>query len=195
MKIRDFLSCVTLKFDGWPWKTIGNPFYTTSSFVHRSFRRNQSIETGVTVRKRPIRVKIGNFSSRAVLETKAGPSVRDLQLLVRTRNFLHISLQINVWISQNSDQDQQLFQLSPEHWSRVTLKFDGWPWKTIRHLFYVTSRFVHHFTTNSEFKLELQFRNPQFGSKSAIFVSRVTLKFDGWSKTNQKGTSSFCSHL
>ena len=56
----------------------------------------------------------------AVLETKAGPSVRDWQLLVRTRNFLHISLQINVWISQNPDQDRQLFQLSPEHWRTVT---------------------------------------------------------------------------
>ena len=52
----------------------------------------------------------------AVLETKAIPSVRDQQLLVKTRNFLHISLQINVWISQNSYQDRQLFQLSPEHW-------------------------------------------------------------------------------
>ena len=58
----------------------------------------------------------------AVLETKAGPSVRDRQLLVRTRNFLHISLQINVWISQNSDQDRQLFQLSPEHWRLRNVK-------------------------------------------------------------------------
>ena len=31
-----------------------------------------------------------------VLETKAGPLVRDRQLLVMTRNFLHITLQINV---------------------------------------------------------------------------------------------------
>ena len=54
-------------------------------------------------------------NEKPVLETKAGPSVRDRQLLVRTRNFLHIYLQINVWISQNSDQDRQLFQLSPEH--------------------------------------------------------------------------------
>ena len=29
-----FLSHVNLKFDGLPWKTIGNLFYTTSSFVH-----------------------------------------------------------------------------------------------------------------------------------------------------------------
>ena len=42
---------------------------------------------------------------RAVLETKAGQSVRDRQLLVRTRNFLHISWQINLWILENSDQD------------------------------------------------------------------------------------------
>ena len=59
------------------------------------------------------------ISSPTVLETKAGLSVRDRQLLVRTRNFLHISLQIDVGISQNSDQDRQLFQLSPEHWSRT----------------------------------------------------------------------------
>ena len=34
VKINNFLSCVTLKFDGRPWKTIGHLFYTTSSFVH-----------------------------------------------------------------------------------------------------------------------------------------------------------------
>ena len=31
--IGDVLSCVTLKFDRWPWKTIGHLFYATSSFV------------------------------------------------------------------------------------------------------------------------------------------------------------------
>ena len=30
VKIGDFLSCVTLKFDRWPWKTIGHLFYATS---------------------------------------------------------------------------------------------------------------------------------------------------------------------
>ena len=29
-----FLSCVRLKFDGWPWKIIGHHFYATLSFVH-----------------------------------------------------------------------------------------------------------------------------------------------------------------
>ena len=53
--------------------------------------------------------------------------------------------------------------------SRVTLKFDGWPWKTIGHLFYAISSFVHHFVPIGEFKLKLQSGNAQFGPKSIIF--------------------------
>ena len=34
LKIGDFLSCVNLKFDRWPWQTIGHFFYATSSFVN-----------------------------------------------------------------------------------------------------------------------------------------------------------------
>ena len=62
----------------------------------------------------------------------------------------------------------------------LALKFDRWPRKIIGYLFYATSSFVHHFTTIGDFKLELQSGNAQFGSKSAMFFSRVTLKFDGW---------------
>ena len=40
--------------------------------------------------------------------------------------------------------------------SRVNLKFDGWPWKTIGYLLYTTSSFVHHFKAMGELKLELQ---------------------------------------
>ena len=53
--------------------------------------------------------------------------------------------------------------------SCLTLKFDGGSWKTIRHLFYATSSFVHSFVAISPFKLELQCRNARFGSKSTIF--------------------------
>ena len=58
--------------------------------------------------------------------------------------------------------------------SRVTLKIDWWPWKTIGHLFYATSSFVHHLVTIVEFNLELQSRNAQFGSKSTIFWASWT---------------------
>ena len=46
----------------------------------------------------------------------------------------------------------------------VTVKFDGWPCKTIGHLFYATSSFVHHFVPIGEFKLKLQSGNAQSGS-------------------------------
>ena len=70
-----------------------------------SFRSHWWIQTGVTVRKRLIWVKIDAF------------------------------------------------------FSRVTLKFDGWPSKTIGHLFYVISSFVQHFVAIDEFKLDLQSGN------------------------------------
>ena len=55
--------------------------------------------------------------------------------------------------------------------SHVTLKLDGWPWKTIGHLFYVASSFLHQFIVIGEFKLKLQSGNAQFGSKSTIFLA------------------------
>ena len=53
--------------------------------------------------------------------------------------------------------------------SRVTLKFDGWPWKTKGHLSFAVSSFVKHFIAIGEFKLELQSGNAQFGSNLKIF--------------------------
>ena len=75
----------------------------------------------------------------------------------------------------NLNQNQQFFFLS---W--VTLKFDEWPWKKIAHLFYAISSLVHHFIDIGQFKLQLQSGDAQFSSKLAIFLSHVTLKFDGW---------------
>ena len=100
-----------------------------------SFCSHWWIQTGVTVRKRPIWVKFG------------------------------------------------------DSYSRLTLKFDGWPWKTIGHLFYATSSFVHHFVAICEFKLELQSGNAQSGSNSTIFRAVWP-----WNLTDdlekQEGTSS-----
>ena len=53
--------------------------------------------------------------------------------------------------------------------SRVTLQFDVWPWKTIGHLFYATSSFMQYFVAIGEFKLELQSGNAQSGSNSTLF--------------------------
>ena len=58
-----------------------------------------------------------------------------------------------------------------DFYSHLTLKFDGWPWKTIGHLFNATASFVYHFVAIGEFKLDLQSGNAQFGSNSTIFFA------------------------
>ena len=64
--------------------------------------------------------------------------------------------------------------------SCATLKFDRWLRKTIGHLFYAPSSSMRHLIAISGFKLKLPSGNSQFGSISAIFLSHVTLKFEGW---------------
>ena len=59
-------------------------------------------------------------------------------------------------------------------------RFNRWLRKTIHHLSYATSSHVYHFIAISEFKLKLQSENAQVGSKSVIFLSCGTLKFDRW---------------
>ena len=96
----------------WPWNLMDDhkKQYGTSSRCYfklfASFRSHWWIQTGVTILKRLIWVKIDDF------------------------------------------------------FSRVTLKFDEWPSKTIGHLFSGTSSFVQHFVAIGRFKLELQSGNP-----------------------------------
>ena len=47
VKFDDFYSCVTLEFDGWPWKTIGHLYYATQSSMHHSFRSHRWIQAGL----------------------------------------------------------------------------------------------------------------------------------------------------
>ena len=62
--------------------------------------------------------------------------------------------QIHQWIQTGVTVWKRSIQAKiGEFWSRVTLKFDKWPWwKTISHLSYATSSFVQHFIAMCEFK-------------------------------------------
>ena len=60
VKIGDFLSCMTLRIDVWPWKTLGHLSYVCFNLC-ASFHSQWWIQTGVTVQKRPIWVKINDF--------------------------------------------------------------------------------------------------------------------------------------
>ena len=69
-----------------------------------------------------------------------------------------------------------------DFFSGVTLKFYGWPSKTIGHLFHATSSFVDHFIPIGEFKLELQSGNAKLGQIRRFLepcdleIWRMTLK-------------------
>ena len=80
------------------------------------------------------------------------------------------SFQSHRWIQTKvTDRKRSIRVKIGDSLSRVTLKFYGWPSKTVGHLFYVASSSVHHFIAISELKLKLQIGNAQFGSKSAIY--------------------------
>ena len=54
--------------------------------------------------------------------------------------------------------------------SRVTLKFDGWHWKTTGHNFYVASSFVHQFKAIHEFELKLRVQNRSNSGQNRRFI-------------------------
>ena len=169
VKISDSLSRVTLKFNGGPWKTIRHLLYTTPSFVHHSKAIGEWwIQTRVTVRKRSIRAKIGDFLSRATLKFDRWPWKTIRLLFYTTSSFVHHFVAIGDIKLELQSGNAQLGVKIDDFLSRVTLKFDGWFW-IIVHLFFASSSFVHHFVAIAEIKLVLQSGNVQFGSKSTIF--------------------------
>ena len=148
-----FFSHVMSKFDRWHWKTIGHLFYATSSFVFHF----------IAICQLKMELQPGNakFGSKSVIFC---PVWEDLEIwwmtLKNNRAYLlcyfkfcasfrnHLSIQNGVTVRK-----RQIWVKIGDFLSRVTLKFGGWPWKTIGHLFYATSWFVHHFIAIREFKL------------------------------------------
>ena len=161
---RWFLSRVTLKFDGWPWKTIGHLFYATLSFVHH-FKAIGEFKLK-KLRIRSIWVKNAIFVPCDLkilwmaLKNNMAPLLCCFKLCASFHSHRWIQTKITV-------QKRSIRVKIRDLLSHVTLKSDRWPWKTIGHLFYATSSFV----SIGEFKLELQYWIIQFGSKLTIFVA------------------------
>ena len=153
------------------WMTLENNrapllYYTK---LCASFQIHRWIQIGVTVRKRSIWVKIDNFFVPCdleiwwmTLENKRAPLLYYTKLCASSQ--IHRWIQIGVTVRK-----RPIWVKFNDFFSRVTLKFDRWPWKTIGHLFYGTSSFVHHFVAIGEFKLELQSGNTQSGSNPTSF--------------------------
>ena len=70
-------------------KKIGHLFYDSSSLVHHFFHSHWWIQTGVTVRKRPIGVKIDDFVSRVTLQFGVWPWQTISHHFYTTSSFVH----------------------------------------------------------------------------------------------------------
>ena len=134
-----------------------------------SFRSHRWFKTGDTVRKRPIGVKIDDFYSRVTLKFDIWPWKTKGHLFYAASSFMHHFKAIGEFKLVIQSGNAQLGSKSTIFFSRVTLQFDVWPWKTIGHLFYSTSSFMHHFVAIGVSKLELESGNAQFGSNLTIF--------------------------
>ena len=132
------------------------------------FRSHWYIQTGVTVRKRSIRVKIGDFLSRVTWNMNGWPCKNNrapLLYYVKLCASFRIHLWSRTWVTVRK---RSIWIKIGDFVSHVTLKPDGWHWKTKGPLIYTTLSFVQHFKAIGILKLELQPGDAQFGSKLAI---------------------------
>ena len=158
---------MTLKFDGWPWKTIGHLFNATSGFVQRfvaigDSKLDYSPETPNLGQNRRFLEPCDLAIWRMTLKNNRVPFLCYFKLYASFHS--HRWIQAGVTVRK-----RPIWVKIIDFFSHVTLKFDGWPWQTIGHLFYATSSFVQRFVAIGEFKLELQSGNAQSGSYSTIF--------------------------
>ena len=134
----------------WPWNLMDDPeksiqhlFYTASSFLHNSKAiselkvewqsRNAQFGSKLVIIFVPCDLEIWRMTFK---------SIKASLLYIK----LCASFQSHLWIQTWFTIRKHSIRIKISNFlSSVTYKFDGWPWKTIGHLFYATSRYVHHF--------------------------------------------------
>ena len=114
-------------------------------------------------------IQIVNFSARVTVKFDGWPCKTTGHLFYATSSFVHHFVSIGYFkLKLQSGNAQSGSNLTTVRAVRPW-KFDGWPSKTIGHLFYATSSFMHHFVAIGEFKLELQSGNARSGSNLTLF--------------------------
>ena len=132
--------------------------------LYASFNHHMRIQTGVTVRKRLSWV-VTSVTLTFDLWPWSFAWTLLLSLVITPENFMMIRWGEH---SQKGVTDGRTDRQTDRR-TENTICRAAWSQLTIGHLYYATSRSMHHFVAISEFKLELQSGNAQFGSKSMIF--------------------------
>ena len=128
---QSFSSRVTLKFDGMLTLKNNRAHLLFHVKLCVAFQSRWYIQNGVTVRKCAIRVRIGDFFVPRDLENWHWTIGH---LSYSASSFVHHFIAIGEFKLRYSLETHNLGQ-NRQSSSRVTLKFDGWPWKIIGHLF------------------------------------------------------------
>ena len=121
----------------WPWNLIDDLEKNRAPLLCyfklcESFHSHLWIETGVTIRKRPIWVKIYVFQPcdleiwQMALKNNRALHLCYFKLCASFNSHLWIQTGVTLW-------KRPIWIKSTIFFSRVTLKFDRWPWKTIGH--------------------------------------------------------------
>ena len=123
VKIGNFLSCLTLKFDEWPWQTIGHLFYATSSFVNHfkaigEFKLEWLSGNAQFHSKSVIFVPCDLEISQMTLKNNRAPLLCYFKIWASFHSHLWIQTVVTVRKIQILGQNRIFF-------SPVTLKFDG----------------------------------------------------------------------
>ena len=129
---RRFCSRVTLQFDLWPWKTIGQLVSATSGFVHPF----------VAIGKFKLELQSGNaqFGSNSTIFRACDLEIwrmtlKNNRVPLLCHFKLYASFRSHWWIQTGvTVRRRPIWVKFVDFFSHVTLKFDGWPWKIIRHL-------------------------------------------------------------
>ena len=176
-------------------KTIGHLSYATSSSVYH-FTAIGQFKLELQSGNAQFGSKSTNFLSCSNLKFESNLKKHSAPHLCYFK--LCASFQSHLWV-QIGVRKRPIWVKIGDFSIHVTLKIDAWPWKAIGNVFFVSLCFMHHFIVIDEFKLKLQPGNAQFRSQSVIFLSRMTLKFDGWHRKTIEhlsyATASFVHHF
>ena len=164
VQIRRFLELCDLEI----WRmTLKNNRAPLLSIIklYASSHHHMWIQTGVTVRKRWSWV-VTSLTLTFDLWPSPFAWTSLLSLVITPENFMMIGW----WEHSQKGVTDRRTDRQTDGQTDWTIHRAAWSQlKTIGHLFYATSSFVHHFVAIDEFKLELESGNAQSGSKSTLF--------------------------
>ena len=164
---------MTLKLERWPWKTTEHLFYLTSSLVNHYVAIDEF--------KLELQSWNAQFRSKsAIFFVSCELEIWQMNLKNNTAPLLFYFRLCALFCSYWWTKTGVTFRKRPI-WVKivtfcpVTLKFDGWHWKTTGNLSWPTSSLVHHFIAIGQFKLESQSGNIQIRWKSAFVPSDLEI--------------------